>query len=106
MARSADMHPVIKRVGARLRAARMQANLTVREAAERLGEAENHVLIVRYENGSIRPQIDRLAQIAAVYDTSLAALFVERDDVAVLLAALEQLDEQRVQRLIQVVRSL
>lgn len=93
-------------VGARLRAARLQANMTVREAAEQLGEAENHALIVRYENGTMRPQLDRLAQIAALYRVSLASLFVERNDVAMLLTVLEQLDEATVERLIATVRSL
>src|SRR4051794_4125744 len=51
-------------LGPRLREARLNAHLTVREAAERAG-LHSHGTLVQYENGHVRPPLDRLAALAS-----------------------------------------
>lgn len=86
-------HPVVVQLGQRLRDARMEANMTVREATERLG-LDNHTLLVRYENGVVRPPVDRLAQLAAVYGTTLPALFINDAATAAVVTQLLDADPQ------------
>lgn len=86
------------RVGRRLREARINAQFTVREAAEAAG-LPNHSILVRYENGTARPPLERLAALAAVYNTTLAALLAERDESVALIAAIERANPHTLQRL-------
>jgi DNA-binding XRE family transcriptional regulator len=60
------------RVGGRLREARLQSGLTVREVADRLGL--KHAIIVKYENGTIAPSHDcPLDRSPAEFSTALRA---------------------------------
>lgn len=77
-------------LGERLRAQRVQAGLTVREAAAQAQIA--HSLIVKYENGSVRPTLPRLAALATAYGVTLAALLSAHDALVPLITALDRAD--------------
>lgn len=91
--------PLEARVGRRLREARIAAGLTVREAAAAAG-IPDHSLLVRYENSAARPPLERLHALATAYDTTLAALLTERDEVVSLIAAIERADAMTLSRLL------
>ena len=91
--------PLDGRIGRRLREARIAAGLTMREAASSAG-IPNHSLLVRYENGTARPPLDRLAALASAYDTTLAAILAERDEAVALITAIEQASPATLQRLL------
>ena len=93
---------IAARVGARLREARLQAGLTVREVADRIGV--KHAIIVKYENGAIVPSIDRLYTLARLYGLTAAALLVEHDEAIPLFAMLDQADVDQIEHLVQVIR--
>jgi transcriptional regulator with XRE-family HTH domain len=87
---SADLpSPAVAQLGDRLREARLNARLTVREAAERVG-LRAHGTLVQYEHGKVLPPLERLAALAQVYDTPLASLVVSRDALAPVVALLER----------------
>ncbi len=88
-----------QRLGRRLRAARFAAGLTVREAAAQAG-LPGHPQLVRYENGTAQPPLDRLAALATVYGTTPAALLAVRDDAAPVIAVLDQADAAVIARLL------
>jgi transcriptional regulator with XRE-family HTH domain len=90
------------RVGGRLREARLQSGRTVREVADRLGL--KHAIIVKYENGTIVPSIDRLQSLAQLYGLTPAALLVEHDAAIPLFAMLDRADVSEIERLVQVLR--
>lgn len=90
------------RVGARLREARLQAGLTVREVADRIGV--KHAIIVKYENGAIVPSIDRLYTLARLYGLTAAALLVKHDEAIPLFTMLDQADVDQIEHLVQVIR--
>ena len=90
------------RVGGRLREARLQSGLTVREVADRLGL--KHAIIVKYENGTIAPSIDRLQSLAQLYGLTPAALLVEHDVAIPLFAMLDRADVREIERLVQILR--
>lgn len=79
----------VARLGERLREARLNARLTVREAAERIG-LRAHGTLVQYENGRVLPPLDRLAALAAAYDVPLASLVVSDDALAPVVTLLER----------------
>lgn len=81
--------PAVAQLGERLREARLNARLTVREAAERVG-LRAHGTLVQYEHGKVLPPLDRLAALAQVYDTPLASLVVTHDALAPLVTMLER----------------
>ncbi len=81
--------PVVVQLGSRLREARLNARLTVREAAERAGLAA-HGTLVQYEHGKVLPPLDRLAALALAYDVPLASLLVSHDALAPLVMLLER----------------
>ena len=81
--------PVVARLGERLREARLNARLTVREAAERVG-LRAHGTLVQYEHGTVLPPLERLAALAQIYDTPLASLMVSHDALAPVVAMLER----------------
>jgi transcriptional regulator with XRE-family HTH domain len=87
-----------ERVGRRLREARIGARLTVREAAI-AARLPDHSILVRYENGTARPPMDRLAALARAYHTTLAALLAERDETMSLIVAVERADRVTLERL-------
>lgn len=81
--------PVVAQLGERLREARLNARLTVREAAERAG-LQAHGTLVQYEHGRVLPPLDRLAALALAYDVPLASLLVSHDALAPLVTLLER----------------
>jgi transcriptional regulator with XRE-family HTH domain len=85
----ADTPPLVVRLGERLREARLNARLTVREAAERVG-LRAHGTLVQYEQGKVLPPLDRLAALAQAYGLPLASLLVSEDALAPVVAMLEQ----------------
>ena len=86
------------RLARRLREARVQAGLTVREAAVQAG-LSNHTLIVKYENGTVAPPIDRLHDLARTYGTTPAALLAEHDAAIPVIAAIDQADSAQLAHL-------
>lgn len=80
---------VVVQVGSRLREARLNARLTVREAAERVG-LRAHGTLVQYESGKVAPPLERLAALAHAYDVPLASLFVVHDALIPLVTLLER----------------
>lgn len=92
--------PAVTRLGDRLREARLNARLTVREAAELVG-LSSHGTLVQYEHGNVLPPLDRLAALADAYDTPLASLLVSRDTLAPIVALLERATAVQVSALTQ-----
>jgi len=84
-----DSAPVVARIGERLREARLNARLTMREAAERVG-LRAHGTLVQYENGRVLPPLDRLAALAQAYDVPLASLMVSHDALVPVVTLLER----------------
>jgi transcriptional regulator with XRE-family HTH domain len=80
---------VVVQIGERLREARLNARLTVREAAERAG-LRAHGTLVQYENGKVLPPLDRLAALAQAYDVPLASLVVSHDALVPVVTMLER----------------
>lgn len=80
---------VVAQIGERLREARLNARLTVREAAERAG-LRAHGTLVQYENGRVLPPLDRLAALAQAYDVPLASLVVSDDALVSVVTLLER----------------
>jgi transcriptional regulator with XRE-family HTH domain len=97
-----DHDSIGARVGVRLREARLQAGLTVREVADRIGL--KHSIIVKYENGTIVPSIARLQTLARLYGLSAAALLAEHDEAVPLFALLDQANVEQIEHIVQVVR--
>lgn len=81
--------PAVAQLGDRLREARLNARLTVREAAEQVG-LRAHGTLVQYEHGTVLPPLERLAALAAAYDVPLASLLVSHDALAPIVAMLER----------------
>lgn len=81
--------PAVAQLGERLREARLNARLTVREAAERAG-LRAHGTLVQYEHGRVLPPLERLAALAQIYHTPLASLLVSHDALAPVVAMLER----------------
>ena|SRR6266540_4657453 len=97
-----DQDSIGMRVGVRLREARLQAGLTVREVADRIGL--KHSIVVKYENGAIVPSIARLQALARLYELTAAALLAEHDEAVPLFALLDQADIGQIEHIVQVVR--
>lgn len=91
--------PVTQRLGRRLRAARFAAGLTVREAAALAG-LPGHTQLVRYENGTAQPPLERLAVLARAYGTTPSALLALHDETVALIATIERADEALLRRLL------
>lgn len=87
------------RLGRRLRAARFAAGLTVREAAAAAG-LPSHTQLVRYENGTAQPPLDRLASLAETYGTTPSALLAAHDEAVGIVAALDRADAAVIERLL------
>ena len=81
--------PIVVQIGERLREARLNARLTVREAAERAG-LRAHGTLVQYENGRVLPPLERLAALAQAYDVPLASLVVSHDALVPVVTMLER----------------
>ncbi|MDW8213229.1 MAG: helix-turn-helix transcriptional regulator [Roseiflexaceae bacterium] len=91
--------PALAQLGERLREARLNARLTVREAAARAG-LRSHGTLVQYENGAVLPPLDRLATLATIYDVPLASFFVSSDVLASLLTLLERASPDQIRALL------
>lgn len=87
-------------LGARLREARLNARLTVREAAERIG-LRAHGTLVQYENDKVTPPFERLVALAQVYDVSLASLMVTHDALIPIVDMLERATLVQIEALAQ-----
>jgi transcriptional regulator with XRE-family HTH domain len=88
---------LLQQLGPRLREARQTANLTVREAGERLGV--DHSMIVRYENGESLPPLDRLIVLAELYGLTPAALLTRHAVAVPLIAAIDRAETDTITRL-------
>ena len=97
--------PAIARLGERLREARLNARLTVREAAEQVG-LRAHGTLVQYENGRVLPPLDRLAALAAAYDVSLASLLVSDDALARVVTLLERATPAQISAIARLLQQL
>src|SRR5215470_10663407 len=86
---------IVAQLGERLREARLNARLTVREAAERAG-LRAHGTLVQYENGRVLPPLDRLAALAMAYDVPLASLVVSHDALAPVVTMLERASASQI----------
>jgi len=100
-----DPIPVVARIGERLREARLNARLTVREAAGRAG-LRAHGTLVQYENGKVLPPLDRLAALARAYDISLASLVVSDDALIPLVTMLERATAPQIGALAQLLHQV
>ena len=83
-----DQERMATKVARRLRAARIKAGMTVREVAASLDIS--HTLIVKYENGTVAPSLDRLDALARIYGLTGAALLADQDACISVLAAIDQ----------------
>lgn len=102
---AASPSPAVAHLGARLREARLNARLTVREAAERVG-LRAHGTLVQYERGTVLPPLDRLAALADVYDIPLASLVVSHDALAPLVSMLERASAAQIDAFAQLLRQI
>jgi transcriptional regulator with XRE-family HTH domain len=82
-------------IGARLREARLNARLTVREAAARAG-LRGHATLVQYERGAVLPPLHRLAALARVYNVSLASLVVADATLIPVVDLLDRADAAQI----------
>src|SRR4051812_38368671 len=99
-----DQESLGARVARRLRAARFQARMTVREVAAQIGVS--HTLVVKYENNTVAPSFDRLAALAHIYGLTPAALLAEQDIAMPLLTALDQASVAQIAQLAPVLEAL
>ena len=67
-----DADPRLDRIGARVRALRVEAGLSLRQTAEKTGVAASHLSM--FERGVAFPSPSRLASIARLFNRSLADL--------------------------------
>lgn len=86
------------RVARRLRDARIQARMTVREVADCLGVS--HTLIVKYESGAVEPSLDRLDTLARIYGLTPAALLADLDAAMPFIATIDQANASQLARLL------
>jgi transcriptional regulator with XRE-family HTH domain len=86
---------MVAQLGDRLREARLNARLTVREAAERAG-LRAHGTLVQYENGRVLPPLDRLAALATAYDIPLASLVVSEAALMPIVTLLERASASQI----------
>ena len=97
------LSPAVVQLGARLREARLNARLTVREAAQLVG-LRAHGTLVQYENGRVLPPLDRLAALAQAYDVPLASLVVSHDALVPVVTMLERATPSQLAALAQLLQ--
>ena len=95
--------PAVAQIGERLREARLNARLTVREAAERVG-LRAHGTLVQYENGKVLPPLDRLAALARAYDVPLASLMVSHEALIPVVTMLERASASQLSAFAEILR--
>jgi transcriptional regulator with XRE-family HTH domain len=86
------------RIGKRLRDAREEAGLSLRELAQRVG-LRDHTVLIKYERGETPPNSARLLSLAQALGCSAAALLAGRDETMALIAAVDQADDLLVAQL-------
>lgn len=93
-----DEEQAAVRLGARLRAAREQAGVSLRELARQLG-LRDHTVLIKYERGVTPPSSVRLQAIARALGCSAAALLAATDDAALLIDAVDHADAGQIAQL-------
>lgn len=86
------------RLGARLRAAREKACVSLRELARNLG-LRDHTVLIKYERGSTAPSSVRLQAIAHVLGCSAAALLATTDDAVPIIHTVDHADAGQLAQL-------
>ena len=99
-----EQERIATKVARRLRAARIKAGMTVREVAASLDIS--HTLIVKYENATIAPSLDRLDALARIYGLTPAALLADHDETISVLAAIDQASAAQLAHLTRVLNEL
>lgn len=94
---------VVAQLGERLREARLNARLTVREAAERVG-LRAHGTLVQYESGRVLPPLDRLAALAYAYDVPLSSLLVSDAALVPVVTLLERATAAQLGAILQLLK--
>lgn len=92
-------------VGPRLREARLNARLTVREVAAQ-ATSLTHTTLVRYENSEVVPSFDRLEQLAHIYRVPVVLFILDNPAVAPLIEQLADASPAEVQALLELVHTL
>ena len=100
-----EAETLAQRLGRRLREARFNAGLTVREAVAR-AHLPNPSQLVRYEQGAAEPSLARLAALARVYDTTPAALLSASDEAVTVIATIDQADGAMIEELTRLLAAL
>lgn len=90
-----DERATAVRVGRRLREAREEAGLSLRELAQRVG-LRDHTVLIKYERGETSPSSARLRSLAQALACSAAALLADRDDAVSIIDAVDQADAARL----------
>lgn len=72
--------------------------MTVREVAGCLNV--HHTLIVKYENSTLQPPLDRLDALARLYGSTAAALLASEEAAVPLFAMLDQADSVELAQVI------
>jgi transcriptional regulator with XRE-family HTH domain len=85
-------------VGRRLRAAREEAGVSLRELAQRVG-LRDHTVLIKYEQGRTAPTSTRLISLARALGVSPAALLASHDAAIPLITAVDQADEVQLAQL-------
>lgn len=80
------LHEQSRAVGQRIAVARQRAGLSIRELADRIGWPRD--TLVNYELGRRAITVEKLDQIAAVLGIPAAALLIENEQLAELVARL------------------
>lgn len=96
---------VLAALGHRLREARLDARITIREAAA-AADLRSHTTLVAYENGRVLPPLDRLAALANAYGVTIASLLVTHALLAPLVAHLDRRDPEQLQALVAALSSV
>jgi transcriptional regulator with XRE-family HTH domain len=92
-------------VGRRLRAAREEAGISLRELAQRVG-LRDHTVLIKYEQGRTAPSCARLVSLAHALGISPAALLAAQDAAIPLITAVDRADEGELAQLTFVLETL
>jgi transcriptional regulator with XRE-family HTH domain len=93
------------RLGARLRVAREEAGVSLRELARQLG-LRDHTVLIKYERGVTPPRSVRLQAIAQILGCSAAALLAATDEAAPIINAVDHADAGQIAQLSFVLETL
>lgn len=85
-------------LGRRLRAAREEAGLSLRELAQRIG-LRDHTVLLKYERGATVPTSVRLISLAQALGCSAAGLLAANDAAVPIISAIDRAGEQRLAQL-------